>query len=924
MVRSHVFGACTLVATAVLLLAFQALPASAGTPPYPSVASSDLAITNLAASPTPGVMVDANSTYTIYFVNNGPDAAGNAWVKMSTPTDTTFVSANVTAGSGWSLTSSPAGGGTGDVVFTNASGPANGAAAQFQVVVKVNASAHHYTAITATASTYTTDAGTTDPVSTNNAVTVTTRAMIVADPLEPNDTSATATTISVGTTSNLIFSMDWNWTYLDNDWYKFCVAADDGGKDLKVNIKITSAYPSSPPSTWRSDLDFALFDSSVTLKAMALSGNDNETVYLHNIAASSCYYINVPYATVDYAEGFGWGRYQITIETGTSFGVGFVTGRIMSSAATPAPIPGVQIAVYDVPWVQTNSYVTGVSGSDGYFSIPAPPGIRDLYFTGNLAATNFGLPGVNVVDEYYSDQDLLANANHITVVNGATNDVGTVTMDVGAIISGHVTDGSGTPLYYAFVYAFKPSDVLKANTFTDTSGNYTLMGVPIGGAKIRFARNSYAAEFYDDQPTFGTGTTLNLSAGATMTNVNAVMTPGGTISGTVTDVNGTGLGVTLHLYSVLDSTYRRAQVTSTAGTGAYSFTYVKPGSYKIYVKPTGTGFAPEWYNDATSFAAATTVTVAEGGTTSGNNIVLGTPGGVDFNGDLRADILWHHVSNGQVWAWPMNGTTPSSQSYVGTVADTDWEVRAVADFTGDFVADLLWRNKTNGMVYLWTMNGTTPSAQTYVGTVDVAYDIVSYGDYSGDGKTDLLWRKAANGEVWAWVMNGATITNNQYVATIDPAYTIKASGDLDGNGRCDIIWHHSTTGAVWVWLTQTSGSYTENYVTTVPDLHYQIKAVADFDGNGKADILWHNNATGEVWIWLMNGAVKQSENYVGTVADLNYQIASVGDYNGDLKADMLWWNSSDGEVWIWLMNGAVRQSQNFVGTVPDTGYQIVR
>ena len=104
--------------------------------------------------------------------------------------------------------------------------------------------------------------------------------------------------------------------------------------------------------------------------------------------------------------------------------------------------------------------------------------------------------------------------------------------------------------------------------------------------------------------------------------------------------------------------------------------------------------------------------------------MLGTPGGVDFNGDLKADILWRHATNGEVWVWPMNGTAPQSQTYVGTVADTDWEIRAVADFNGDFVADLLWRNKTTGQVYLWTMNGTTPSAETYVGTVDVAYDIV--------------------------------------------------------------------------------------------------------------------------------------------------------------------------------------------------------
>ena len=81
------------------------------------------------------------------------------------------------------------------------------------------------------------------------------------------------------------------------------------------------------------------------------------------------------------------------------------------------------------------------------------------------------------------------------------------------------------------------------------------MGVPVGGAKIRFKKSGYAMEYYDDQPTFGTGTTLATVPGVTITAVNAVLTPGGTISGTITDVNGTGLSRDSRTcYSVLDST----------------------------------------------------------------------------------------------------------------------------------------------------------------------------------------------------------------------------------------------------------------------------------------------------------------------------------------------------------------------------------
>jgi hypothetical protein len=298
--------------------------------------------------------------------------------------------------------------------------------------------------------------------------------------------------------------------------------------------------------------------------------------------------------------------------------------------------------------------------------------------------------------------------------------------------------------------------------------------------------------------------------------------------------------------------------------------------------------------------------------------------GSDFTNDLKADILWRHVTNGQIWLWPMDGTARTSETFVRTVADTDWEVRAVGDFTGDRSADIMWRNKTTGMVYLWPMNGTTPASETYVGTVDTAYDIVSSGDYDGDGKADLLWRNLSSGDVWVWLMNGATVTQASFLGTAATGYVVKGSGDLNADGRCDIVWHRATTGEVWVWLSNGTTSPDQVYVGTVPDTGYQIAQVIDFSGDGKADILWRHATNGDVWIWLMNGASRTSESWVGTVADTNYRIVSAGDYNGDLKADILWWNSSSGDVWIWLMNGTTRTSEAWVATVPDTGYHIVK
>jgi hypothetical protein len=246
------------------------------------------------------------------------------------------------------------------------------------------------------------------------------------------------------------------------------------------------------------------------------------------------------------------------------------------------------------------------------------------------------------------------------------------------------------------------------------------------------------------------------------------------------------------------------------------------------------------------------------------------PAASDFGADHKSDVLWRHATQGDVWLWPMHGAARTAETYVRTVADTNWEIRGVGDFTGDGKADIVWRHKTAGIVYLWPMDGSTPLAETYVATVDPGYDIAGTGDFNGDGKSDILWRHTTLGEVWIWLMDGATPLSRVYVGTVDPAYVIRSVGDLDGDGKADIVWHHATAGEVWVWLMNGTTRLSATWVATVPDVGYQIAGVADFTGDGKGDILWRHATTGEVWQWRMDGAARLAETWVGAVPDAGY------------------------------------------------------
>ena len=46
----------------------------------------------------------------------------------------------------------------------------------------------------------------------------------------------------------------------------------------------------------------------------------------------------------------------------------------------------------------------------------------------------------------------------------------------------------------------------------------------------------------------------------------------------------------------------------------------------------------------------------------------------DYNGDGRADLLWHHATRGEVWVWLMDGTARLSETWVATVADSGYRI----------------------------------------------------------------------------------------------------------------------------------------------------------------------------------------------------------------------------------------------------------
>jgi uncharacterized repeat protein (TIGR01451 family) len=139
----------------------------------------DLRLTK-ADSPDP-VTIGTDLTYTLNLVDAGPSDAQTVTVTDAVPADTTFVSAAVTSGSGWTL-SSPAVGGTGNVVFSKAT-VAFGEATTFSMVVHVAPTTPGGFTLTNSAVAAST---TTDPDPTNNTATASTTMVCPTITLTPN------------------------------------------------------------------------------------------------------------------------------------------------------------------------------------------------------------------------------------------------------------------------------------------------------------------------------------------------------------------------------------------------------------------------------------------------------------------------------------------------------------------------------------------------------------------------------------------------------------------------------------------------------------------------------------------------------------------------------------------------------------------
>jgi hypothetical protein len=321
-----------------------------------------------------------------------------------------------------------------------------------------------------------------------------------------------------------------------------------------------------------------------------------------------------------------------TTTAGVSFGLvkgGRISGTV-TDAATGAPLQSVQVRILN----SGGSQVTyGYTNSSGVYTSNAG------LVAGTYYARTYNSQGY--IEELYDNISCPGGScsqtggTAISVSLGSTRTGVDFGLVKGGRITGTVTDAAtALPLAGVSVLVYDSGGTQLTSGYTSGSGVYTTSsGLPAGTYYARTSNSlGYFDELYDDKPcadgncSVTTGTAVAVTSGATVTGIDFALSPGGRVSGTVTDA-ATGLPLANVEVDVYSSTGLYVSYSTTNSAGVYtSRTALASGTF--YVRTWNSqGYFDELFDDvpcpagSCSITSGTPVSVTAGATT----------GGIDFD-----------------------------------------------------------------------------------------------------------------------------------------------------------------------------------------------------------------------------------------------------------------------------------------------------
>ena len=330
---------------------------------------------------------------------------------------------------------------------------------------------------------------------------------------------------------------------------------------------------------------------------------------------------------------------QVAISVGSPLELNeLLPTSLLSGAVTDATthdgLEGVCVNVYSSQ--QSTPIASTITATDGSYGIDGLlPGAYSVQFD----PTCNGTTSSPYDPQWYPNSSTLGAGSLIQVVAGQATGGIDASLGVGGTIQGRVTDAAHSSGLAAVCVTATPVDggAGYGTARTASDGTYAIGDLDAGSYDVRFDPTCSGTVSSRDVPLWypsavseSSATSVVVSWGAVVSNIDGDLIETGAIAGHVTDLSHPK-GLAAVCVTASQSANNRAATATSSSNGTYLLKGLSAGKYRVEFDPTCHGKVRsrdlvKWYKSAPTAATATLVPVASGSTASGIDVVLSLGG----------------------------------------------------------------------------------------------------------------------------------------------------------------------------------------------------------------------------------------------------------------------------------------------------------